>query len=79
MMHTKVRELDRLIEEAGRIISSLTNYASVAVTPTMTQISIRRFEIIAVDEMNFVIVVSRSSSSHMMRLRSSMSQSSYMS
>ena len=57
MMHTKVRELDRLIEEAGRIISSLTNYASVAVTPTMTQISIRRFEIIAVDEMNFVIVV----------------------
>ena len=57
MMHTKVRELDRLIEEAGRIISSLTNYASVAVTPTMTQISIRRFEIIAVDQMNFVIVV----------------------
>ena len=57
MMHTKVRELDRLIEEAGRIISSLTNYASVAVTPTMTQISIRQFEIIAVDKMNFVIVV----------------------
>ena len=57
IMHTKVRELDRLIQEAGRIISSLTNYASVAVTPTMTQISIRQFEIIAVDKMNFVIVV----------------------
>ena len=57
MMQTKVRELDRLIEEAGRLISSLTNYASVAVTPTMTQISIRQFEIIAVDKMNFVIVV----------------------
>lgn len=57
MMHTKVRELDRLIQEAGRIISSLTNYASVAVTPTMTQISIRQFEIIPVDKMNFVIVV----------------------
>nr|WP_297172781.1 heat-inducible transcriptional repressor HrcA [uncultured Agathobaculum sp.] len=57
MIHTKVRELDRLIQEAGRIISSLTNYASVAVTPAMTQISIRQFEIIAVDKMNFVIVV----------------------
>ena len=31
MMQTKVRELDRLIQEAGRLISSLTNYASVAV------------------------------------------------
>ena len=57
MMQTKVRELDRLIQEAGRLISSLTNYASVAVTPAMTQISIRQFEIIAVDKMNFVIVV----------------------
>ena len=47
----------RLIEEAGKLISSLTNYASVAVTPAMTQISIRQFEIIAVDKMNFVIVV----------------------
>ena len=57
MVETRVRELDRLIEEAGRLISSLTNYASVAVTPAMTQISIRQFEIIAVDKMNFVIVV----------------------
>ena len=57
-MHTKVRELDRLIQEAGAIISSLTNYASVAVTPTMTQISIpASLRIIPVDKMNFVIVV----------------------
>ena len=57
MLRTKVRELDRLIQEAGRLISSLTNYASVAITPALTQISIRQFEIIAVDKMNFVIVV----------------------
>ena len=56
-LQTKVRELDRLIQEAGRLISSLTNYASVAITPAMTQVSIRQFEIIAVDKMNFVIVV----------------------
>lgn len=57
MLQTKVRELDRLIQEAGKLISSLTNYASVAITPAMTQVSIRQFEIIAVDKMNFVIVV----------------------
>ena len=57
MMQTKVRELDRLIQEAGKLISSLTNYASVAITPAMTQISIRQFEIIPIDKMNFVIVV----------------------
>ena len=51
----KVRELDHLVQEAGKLLTSLTNYASVAITPA--QISIRQFEIIAVDKMNFVIVV----------------------
>ena len=54
---TKVRELDHLIQEAGKLLTSLTNYASVAITPAMTQIAIRQFEIIAVDKINFVIVV----------------------
>ena len=53
----KVRELDHLVQEAGRLLTSLTNYASVAITPALAQISIRQFEIIAVDKMNFVIVV----------------------
>lgn len=57
ILQTKVRELDRLIQEAGRLISSMTDYASVAITPAMTQVSIRRFEIIAVDPTSFVIVV----------------------
>ena len=57
ILQTKVRELDHLIREAGKLISSLTNYASVAITPAMTQASIRQFEIIAIDKMNFVIVV----------------------
>ena len=53
----KVRELDHLVQEAGKLLTSLTNYASVAITPALAQISIRQFEIIAVDKMNFVIVV----------------------
>lgn len=57
MLRLRVRELDRLIEEAGKLISSLTNYVSVAITPTLSQISIRQFEIIPIDRMNFVVVV----------------------
>ncbi len=57
MMQTRVRELDRLIQEAGKLISGLTNYASVAITPSLTQITLRQFEIIPVDQLNFVIVV----------------------
>lgn len=53
----KVKELDRLISEAGRLISNLTNYTTLAVTPVMQRITLRQFEIIAVDSNNFVIVV----------------------
>lgn len=53
----KAKELDRLIQEAGRLVSDLTNYASVAVTPHMSKCSIKQFEIIVVDETTFVIVV----------------------
>lgn len=53
----KVKELNRLISEAGQLISDLTNYTTLAVTPVMQRITIRRFEIIAVDTQNFVIVV----------------------
>ncbi len=56
-MRGKVRELDRLIQEAGRLISTLTNYASVAVTPYMSHTVLRQFEIVMVEQTTFVIVV----------------------
>lgn len=56
-LRSQVRELDRLIEEAGKLISNLTNYASVAITPALAQSSILRFDIIPIDRVNFVIVV----------------------
>lgn len=56
-MRGKVRELDRLIQEAGRLVSTLTDYASVAVTPYMNRAMLKQFEIVAVDRTTFVIVV----------------------
>lgn len=57
LMTLKSKELDRLIQEAGRLISSLTDYASVAVTPHLSRVSIRQFELIAVDETTYIIVI----------------------
>ena len=53
----KVRELDRLVQEAGRLVSTLTDYASVAVTPYMNRTMLKQFEIVMVDRTTFVIVV----------------------
>lgn len=53
----KVRELDRLIQEAGKLIANLTDYASVAVTPHLRRTSLKHFEIIPIDRTTFVIVV----------------------
>lgn len=57
LMSLKAKELDRLIQEAGRLISTMTDYAAVAVTPHLPRMSIRQFELICVDETTYVIVV----------------------
>lgn len=57
LMQLKSQELDRLIQEAGKLISSLTDYATVAVTPQLSRMVIRKFEIISVDKTTFVIVI----------------------
>ncbi len=56
VMNLKVKELDRLISEAGKLISNLTDYTTLAVTPVMRRVIIRKFEIIAVSQLDFVIV-----------------------
>ena len=57
VMQLKVKELDRMVSEAGKLISNLTDYTTVAVTPFMQRITIRKFQIISVSPVDFVIVV----------------------
>lgn len=57
VMELKIKELDKLIAEAGKLIANLTDYTTLAVTPVMQHTSIRRFEIISVDSLSFVLVV----------------------
>jgi len=44
-----VLQLDRLIHEASRAISGLTNYTTIAVTPELRRSYVKRFELVPVD------------------------------
>lgn len=55
-LRVKVRELDALMAEAGRLISSLTDYAAYT-TVTHSAYNLRRVDLIPVDRETFVIVL----------------------
>ena len=57
VMKLKVKELDRMVSEAGKLISNLTDYTTLAVTPYLQRMTIRKFQIISVSTVDFVIVV----------------------
>lgn len=53
----RMGELDRLITAAGRMVSELTSHPAIAVSPTMEEESVRRFEVIQVDAETVVLVL----------------------
>lgn len=53
----RMGELDRLISEAGRMVSELTNHPAIAVSPMMESEAVRRFEVIMVDKETVVLVL----------------------
>lgn len=53
----RMGELDRLIAEAGRMVSELTNHPAIAVSPTTEEEAVRRFEVIQVDAETVVLVL----------------------
>lgn len=57
----RMRELDTLISEAGRMVSELTHHAAIALTPAAEVESVRRFEVIGVDRSTVVLVLVTSS------------------
>ncbi len=57
VLKAKTAELDRIIKEAGKVVSSLTNYTSIALSPGHTRSAIKRFSITLVDTKKFLLVV----------------------
>ncbi len=56
-LHLKMQELDKVIDQAGRMVSQLTNYPAFALTGNARKVTIRRFDLILVDENSFIAVV----------------------
>ena len=54
---TGFRELDRVLDQAGRVVSQLTNYPSFALSSGLSRMTIRRFDLLMVERNAFIIVV----------------------
>ena len=53
----RMRELDRVLDQAGRVVSQLTNYPSFALSSGLSRMTIRRFDLLMVERIAFIIVV----------------------
>ena len=56
-LHLKMRELDRVMNEAGRIVSRLTQYPAFALSAGRQRVTIRRFDLLMVEKGAFIAVV----------------------
>ncbi len=54
---TKEAELDRIIEQAGKLFSHITNYTSITVRPKPQQVIITNFNTVFIDSHSFVLVM----------------------
>ena len=57
ILKSKIGALDRILEDASRLISHFTNYTALAIKPRMESAKVKRFESAYVDERSFVLVM----------------------
>ena len=56
-LHMKMAELDRVIDQAGKIVSQLTHYPAFALASGAERVTIRRFDLLLVEQNAFIVVV----------------------
>ena len=61
-LHLKMQELDNVINQAGRMVSQLTNYPAFALAGGSRRLTVKRFDLILVDSASFIAVVMTDSS-----------------
>ena len=57
MLKAKTAELDKLLQNAGRVMASLTNYTAIAVKQPTGGNVVSRFSVTYIDEHNFLLVM----------------------
>jgi len=53
----KMRELDSVIAQAGQMVSSIVSYPAYAVAAGKSSVTVRRYDLLPVDESSFIAVV----------------------
>ncbi len=53
----RMNELDKIIGEAGKMVSEITHHTAIALTPVFEKESVKRFELIPVDKNTVVLVL----------------------
>ena len=57
LMKIKMSELDRILDKASKVASSLTNYTGFAIKPRSRSITVQRFETALIDEHSFILIL----------------------
>lgn len=57
LMHYKMSELDKIITQAGKVMSDLTHCVTVSYTKEKRQDTVSRFDAVYIDEKSFLLVV----------------------
>lgn len=57
MMKIKMAELDRILDNASKVATSLTNYTGFAVKPRSRSVNIRCFETAMIDSRSFILIL----------------------
>ena len=71
-LHIKMEELDRVISQAGRAVSSFVNYPAYVAAAGKKRMTARRFDLLPVDERSCIVVMMMSDSrvkSQLLRLQ----------
>ncbi len=56
-LHMKMQALDRVIDQAGKVVAKLTQYPAFALAAAPDKVAIRRFDLLLVEESSFIAVV----------------------
>lgn len=57
LMKVKMSELDRILDNASKVASSLTNYTGFAIKPRSRSITVKRFETAFIDGHSFILIL----------------------
>jgi heat-inducible transcriptional repressor len=57
ILKSHIDQVDTLLQETAKIVSLMTNYATIAATPSMSQTKIKHLQLVPVDERNVACVI----------------------